>query len=560
MSKWLWLGSLVVVSLLGGVPAAAAGQDDPYGADPLGIVANYQYTVGYGAGVDVWQVVVCRVPNGGVAVSAAQVAQVLEEQIGPYFAWLSEGRYRPTFQAGSTVVSSTPSGWPDDPFQRQFECELRAAQAANGETAGALIVVDVPYAGGYGTAGYPCVEGVACPTSYPDNGRMVVVGAGAVSPVGLSGTPLLSTVAHEIGHALWWPHSFGGLTTSEDGMIWEYDNPMDIMSGVDQTTPQVGTIALNRYAVGWVDPTRVVFHRSGTFRYQLGISESPLLVLPRDEAGVYETLGARVRTGYDAGVPKEGVEVYRIDQRSVACPAPTWGACWGPDRRTAQVPAAATSGSVVHVLGVGEALEVRGVRIAVVERTPDGFVVEVSGASVANRFIDDDGNPHEANIAAIAERGITLGCNPPTLTRYCPGRPVTRAEMAAFVVRALGSEPVTATAPFPDVPSSAWYAPYVARLAELGIVSGYPDGTFRPGALVSRAEMAVLLSRAFPGLAASGATGVFTDVPIDAWFAPAVEALYRGGVTNGCRADPPAYCPYRAVPRDEMASFLARIP
>jgi len=58
-------------------------------------------------------------------------------------------------------------------------------------------------------------------------------------------------------------------------------------------------------------------------------------------------------------------------------------------------------------------------------------------------FVDDDLSVHQANIEAIAAAGITTGCNPPANDRYCPDRPVTRAQMASFLARALGLEPLT---------------------------------------------------------------------------------------------------------------------
>lgn len=51
----------------------------------------------------------------------------------------------------------------------------------------------------------------------------------------------------------------------------------------------------------------------------------------------------------------------------------------------------------------------------------------------------------------------------------------------------------------------------------------------------------------------------FVDVSIDAFYAPAADALFDSGVTLGCSADPLAYCPLDAVTRGEMASFLARV-
>jgi uncharacterized protein YbjT (DUF2867 family) len=59
-------------------------------------------------------------------------------------------------------------------------------------------------------------------------------------------------------------------------------------------------------------------------------------------------------------------------------------------------------------------------------------------------FVDDDGSVHEGSIEAIATEGITRGCNPPANDQFCPDDPVTRGQMAAFLVRALGLEPMPA--------------------------------------------------------------------------------------------------------------------
>lgn len=68
--------------------------------------------------------------------------------------------------------------------------------------------------------------------------------------------------------------------------------------------------------------------------------------------------------------------------------------------------------------------------------------VAVSGATAAlpagGTFVDDDGHVHEANIEALAEARIALGCNPPAHDRFCPDETVTRGQMAAFSARALG--------------------------------------------------------------------------------------------------------------------------
>ena len=176
-------------------------------------------------------------------------------------------------------------------------------------------------------------------------------------------------------------------------------------------------------------------------------------------------------------------------------------------------------------------------------------------------FIDDDGNGHEPNIEAIAAAGITTGCNPPIGDQYCPGNPVSRAEMAAFLLRATGGADSLPTyrGTFPDVPAGQWYTGYVEKLAELGISTGYTDGTFRPSGPVTRAEMAIFITRAI-GEEGNLATsrGLFSDVPASAPYAAATERLYDLGITLGCATGPLRYCPADGVTRDQMASFLAR--
>lgn len=554
------IGGAVLVALLA-VPVSAAAAVDPYGADDLDLVAYADQVRAYSSGLDSWEVWICDTTNGGLVLDAGAVADLLNTQLDPYFIWMSDSIYRPVFQAGGTV-SAGETRWPDDPFDMQAECRSKVTNSATGTTAGALIVVDAAYAGGFGTAGAWCEVVSQCPTTFPENSRFAIVGGATVTSVA-GNPPALRTVAHEIGHTIALPHSYGGDVTFLGGILYEYDNAMDVMSGGDTDELNIGTIGLNRYAAGWVAASKVRFHRGGTVTYRLapqglgGASE--LLILPADgPLGVYEVLGARIRSSFDGGVPFEGIEVYRVDQTGTACAQPTNGTCWGVERRTAQVPVPAEPWTGGHVYGVGETFQVRGVTIQVLDYDGTAFSLAVSGAAVAERFVDDNGNIHEAAIEAIAGAGVTIGCNV-TTDRYCPGGGVSRAEMAAFLLRAIGdTAPPTSAGTFGDVPAGQWYTPYVERLAELGISVGYDDGTFRPDAGVSRAEMAVFLTRAFPTLAAVEPVGSFADVAPDAWYAGAAEGILAGGVTNGCATEPLRYCPGAIVARDAMASFLAR--
>ncbi|MGH8926905.1 MAG: DUF3048 domain-containing protein [Acidimicrobiia bacterium] len=177
---------------------------------------------------------------------------------------------------------------------------------------------------------------------------------------------------------------------------------------------------------------------------------------------------------------------------------------------------------------------------------------QTTGLEGGGSFLDDDRRGAEPAIEALFAHQITNGCGPEI---FCPTASVTRGEMATFLARALKAGPSETPADFSDLETAAFYTGFVNRLTELEIVTGYPDGSYRPSALVSRAEMAALLVRAL-GSESTSPSGAFRDVPDEAWFAGFVEALRVSGITNGCAAD--LFCPDHQVTREQMALFLAR--
>ncbi|HSJ35157.1 MAG TPA: GerMN domain-containing protein [Acidimicrobiia bacterium] len=173
-------------------------------------------------------------------------------------------------------------------------------------------------------------------------------------------------------------------------------------------------------------------------------------------------------------------------------------------------------------------------------------------------FIDDDGNVHEGYIEAIAAEGITRGCNPPTNDRYCPSDPVSRGEMAAFLTRALGLT-ASSTDQFTDDDDSV-FENDINALAAAGITRGCnppANDRFCPDGNVTRGQMAAFLVRAM-GYTDAGDGDLFTDDD-DSVFENDIDRLGTAGVTRGC--NPPAndrFCPTDLVLRDQMASFLGR--
>ncbi len=67
---------------------------------------------------------------------------------------------------------------------------------------------------------------------------------------------------------------------------------------------------------------------------------------------------------------------------------------------------------------------------------------DLKGSTSGNPFIDDSGSVFEDDIEILAANGVTKGCNPPTNTKFCPTRPIRRDEMATFIGRASGLNPI----------------------------------------------------------------------------------------------------------------------
>lgn len=174
------------------------------------------------------------------------------------------------------------------------------------------------------------------------------------------------------------------------------------------------------------------------------------------------------------------------------------------------------------------------------------------------RFIDDQGT-FEADIEAIAASGVTKGCNPPSNNRFCPKDEVTREQMAAFIVRALGLTDASHSG-FSDVPTGSTFETDIKKLAKAGITRGCnppANDRFCPEDEVSREQMAAFLVRA---LELTDGTGPrFVDVTPGTTFDADIKKLAKAGITKGC--NPPTndrFCPSDNVTREQMAAFMNR--
>ncbi len=126
----------------------------------------------------------------------------------------------------------------------------------------------------------------------------------------------------------------------------------------------------------------------------------------------------------------------------------------------------------------------------------NGAAPSADGLS-GTRFVDvPEDDWRAAHVESLVVRDITKGCasTPP---RFCPDDPVTRTQMATFLVRAFGWEPQdgAARAVFADIEGNT-HAPNIAILVQQGVTAGCADGLFCPSDSVTRGQMATFLARA----------------------------------------------------------------
>ncbi len=213
-----------------------------------------------------------------------------------------------------------------------------------------------------------------------------------------------------------------------------------------------------------------------------------------------------------------------------------------------------------HQVDIGD----DGAEITVTVTSSDGsrsrtYQIQVTGPP-QGYFVDDEGSVHEASINALAAAGITTGCatNP---ARYCPDEPVTRAQLATFLTRAL-KLPLFPEQPtgFTDINPGGTHTASINALAAAGITTGCATNPARycPDEPVTRAQLATFLTRALKlPLFPEQPTG-FTDINPGGTHTASINALAAAGITTGCATNPARYCPDEPVTRAQLATFLTR--
>lgn len=157
----------------------------------------------------------------------------------------------------------------------------------------------------------------------------------------------------------------------------------------------------------------------------------------------------------------------------------------------------------------------------------------------------DDGTPHDLNtedhfsyvVGYPVDHRTGLASDDVDLWPVRPEAGITRAEVATIFYRLLKEDVrdrVTSDVnDFSDVASGDWFNVTVSSLAQMGVIAGYEDGSFRPNAPITRAEFAAIATRFFAERGVTYNEGLFADITGDEWFADVVAAAADRGLLGG---------------------------
>jgi uncharacterized repeat protein (TIGR02543 family) len=195
-------------------------------------------------------------------------------------------------------------------------------------------------------------------------------------------------------------------------------------------------------------------------------------------------------------------------------------------------------------------------------------VTYVPGKLTINSVYVPNPNPNpNPNPGTTIDANIPTGLNGIDHIAYIIGRqgyarpeaPITRAEVASIFFRLLTDEMretyLTSESSFSDVHKGEWYNTMVDTLAEMGIIKGYPDGTFRPNAYITRAEFAAIAAR-FDSTDITGKTATFSDIATS-WAKDEIVRTAVLGWTNGYPDG--TFRPQNDITRAEVATLVNRV-
>lgn len=161
------------------------------------------------------------------------------------------------------------------------------------------------------------------------------------------------------------------------------------------------------------------------------------------------------------------------------------------------------------------------------------------------------GSWYEAEVTELYNEGIVTGYED---GYFYPKHNVTRAAAITMIGRALGLDGEKQATRYKDVPADHFASGYIASATNKQIITGLPNNEFRPSAPITRADVAVMLERAF--VIEEKKTTPFRDVDKEKYFAHAVHLLKGADITTGYLDG--TYRPLNNITRAEFSVMLMR--
>ncbi len=456
-------------------------------------------------------------------------------------------------------------------------------------------------------------EYVTDDTCTSDPSKKVRVNDYTLQPEKLTATEMITigVFAHEYGHTLGLPDLYDTDYSSEGIGKWSI-----MAAGSWNSVNVLGDRpshfdAWSKFFLGWVVPTKVKGALINESIRQVETSPDVYQLLSgKALSGEYFLLENRQRVGFDRGLPGEGLLIWHIDGDKInttmgsntvnnaecypgglSCSNDHYGVkliqadnLWDLERKKNRgdsgdsYPGLKNNTSFDKTSSPDSSLyNGSDSKVSVVNISPSGSIMTATLIDATEQVFEDVPPTHWAYnyINTIYNKGITSGCSSNPLL-YCPDSSVTRAQMAVFILKAMGEGPAaTCTGNvFSDVNAQTvgeGFCRYIEKFATLGITAGCQaddpgtpqnEAKYCPDDEITRAQMAVFITKALKQQPAASCTGtVFDDVnagSVGEGFCRYIEKFSKLGITSGCSSSPPLYCPNNSVTRAQMAVFLVK--
>jgi len=169
-------------------------------------------------------------------------------------------------------------------------------------------------------------------------------------------------------------------------------------------------------------------------------------------------------------------------------------------------------------------------------------------------YRDVQGYWGEPYISVLASRGIIGGFPDGS---FKPNDQITRAQFAAIAAKALSVPTAGASASFRDVPARHWAANVISAVSSAGLVTGFPDGTFRPEDKITRAQALVILAKALKGMSANASElNAYSDASeVPSWAQQSVSIAANGRIIVNY-PEPSLIRPSDLATRGEVAGLM----